>query len=256
MGLRTVSLMAAGAGCVLAVVTSGPAWSQGPRNLGEVLRGSPGLTAAPSVARYVSDRGPGFVLDRSSATPLLKYDNSNEVWVLQARPAGRGDTIYVNDAGEVVLRATRLGGLTMFTDERPQGVPVALRGGATPIPTEITMSMPTFVRRLRDSGERISDLVPNFKKISFSSDDTAAPLLAEAATIAADAIQTAVRQKKNSAVMGIERLVLRDGPKPSVMLDHGILTVTVTPGMGIAGRPSSEKISRAIRGGGLHVAGH
>jgi len=250
--------MAAGAVFALAVVTSGPAWSQAPRSLGDVLRGSPGQSAPPPVGRYVSDRGPGFILDRSSSTPLLKFDNSDEVWVLQARPAGRGDTVYVNDAGDVVLRATRLGGLTMFTDERPQGIPVALRGGASPIPTAVNMSMSTFVRRLRDSGERISDLLPGFQKISFNSDDTAAPLLAEAATITADAIQSAVHDKKTSAVMSIERLVLRDGPKPSVTLDHGILTVTVTPGMGVAGRPSSEKIAHVIRGGGagVHMAGH
>jgi hypothetical protein len=196
----------------------------------------------------VSERGPGFVLDRSSSTPLLKFDNSNEVWVLQARPAGRGDTVYVNDAGEVVLRATRLGGLTMFTDERPQGVPVTLRGGASPIPTDVSTSPLALARSLRDSGERISELLPNFRRISFNSDDTAAPMLAEAAMIAADAIQAAVRQKKNSALPSIERLVLRDGPKPSVSLDHGILTVIVTPALGIAGRPSSERIARAIGG--------
>jgi hypothetical protein len=249
MGLRTASLMAAGAVFALAAGSSGPAWSQGPRSLGDVLRGSPGSATTPPVGRYVSERGPGFVLDRSNSTPLLKYDNSDEVWVLQARPAGRGDTVFVNDAGEVVLRATRLGGLTMFTDDRPQGVPVALRGGATPIPTAISMSPQAFVRRLRDSGERISDMIPAFKKISFNSDDSAAPLLAEAAVITADAIQAAMREKKTSPVLSIERLVLRDGPKPQVSLDHGILTVTVTPGMGIAGRPSSEKIARAIRGG-------
>jgi hypothetical protein len=240
-------MVAAGAGLALAVVTSGPAWSQVPRSLADVLRGS-SQASAPTVGRYVSERGPGFVLDRSSATPLLKFDNSNEVWVLQARPAGRGDTVYVNDAGDVVLRATRLGGLTMFTDDRPQGIPVALRGGATPIPTVVSMSPQAFVRRLRDSGERISEVVPGFKKISFNSDDSAAPLLAEAAMITADAIQSAVRQKKNAGVLGIERLVLRDGPKPSVNLDQGILTVTVTPGLGVAGRPSSERIARAIRG--------
>jgi hypothetical protein len=248
MVLRTASMVAAGAGLALAVGTSGPAWSQVPRSLAEVLRGSPSQTSAPPVGRYVSERGPGFILDRSNPTPLLKFDNSEEVWVLQARPAGRGDTVYVNDAGEVVLRATRLGGLTMFTDDRPQGIPVALRGGANPIPTVVSMSPQAFVRRLRDSGQRISEAIPGFQKISFNSDDSAAPLLAEAAMITAEAVQVAVRQKKNGAVLGIERLVLRDGPKPSVTLDQGILTVTVTPGLGVAGRPSSERIARALRG--------
>ena len=119
-----------------------------------------------------------------------------------------------------------------------------MRGGASPIPTAVSISPLAFARSLRDSGERISDLLPSFRRISVNSDDTAAPMLAEAAMIAADAIQAAVRQKKNSTSLSIERLVLRDGPRPSVSLDHGILTVIVTPALGIAGRPSSEKIAR------------
>jgi hypothetical protein len=45
----------------------------------------------------------------------------------------------------------------------------------------------------------------------------------------------------------MERLILRDGPAPGVAFDKGVLTITVTPGLGVAGRPSSEKISRALR---------
>jgi hypothetical protein len=239
--------MVAAAACGLALVSAGPSAAQRPK-LGDIFRGGPSQPVNPLVGRYGVERGPAFVLDRSNtATPLLKYDNSDEIWVLQSRPAGRGDMVFVNDTGDIVLRATRLGGLIVFTEERPQGVPASLRGVASPLPTDIAMTPSGFVRRLRDAGERISDLAPSFKKISFTSDDAAAPLLAEAAVLTAQAVQNAVRRKRSSTVNGLERLVLRDGPAPGVSLDRGVLTVTVTPGLGVAGRPSSERIARALR---------
>lgn len=250
---RSASLKAVAAACGLAVcltasAAASPARAEGLNTLGTVLRGTPSQRPAPLVGRYVTERGPGFVLDRSNtAAPLLKYENSDEIWVLQARPAGRGDMVFVNDAGDVVLRSTRLGGLIMFTEDRPQGMPVALRGDARPIPTDVVMTPQAFVRRLRDAGERISDVAPGFKKITFNSDDSAAPLLAEAAMLTAQAVQNAVKRKKVATVNTLERLVLRDGPAPAVLFDHGVLTVTVTPGLGVAGRPSSERIAKALR---------
>ena len=53
--------------------------------------------------------------------------------MLQPQPAPRGDIIYKNDLGQPVLRATRLGGLTVFTQERPSGAPAALVGDSNPL---------------------------------------------------------------------------------------------------------------------------
>ena len=249
MTIRSVSILAAAFACGLVLAGAYPALAQ-PRStkLGDLFHRSPSQPGNPIVGRYGVERGPGFVLDRSSsATPLLKYENSNEIWVLQPRPAGRGDMVFTNDAGDIVLRATRLGGLIVFTEDRPQGVPASLRGSAQPIPTDVVMTPGGFVRRMNEALQRLSDLDPNFKKISFNSDDSAAPLLAEAAVITVQAVQNAVRRKKTRTVESLERLVLRDGPSPSVAFDRGVLTITVTPGLGVAGRPSSEKIARALR---------
>ena len=86
--------------------------------------------AAPPIARYISEDGDVFVLDRTGTKPLLKFESSYEVWALSAQQAPRGDTIYKNDLGEPVLRATRLGGITIFTDHRPDGEAAALAGPA------------------------------------------------------------------------------------------------------------------------------
>ena len=201
MTVRMASYMAAAIACGLALAATSPALAQPRTKLGDFFHHGPSQPSNPVVGRYGVERGPGFVLDRSSSTtPLLKYENSNEIWVLQPRPAGRGDMIFTNDAGDVVLRATRLGGLIVFSEERPQGAPASLRGAAQPIPTDVMMTPGGFVRRMNDALQRISDLDPNFKKISFNSDDSAAPLLAEAAVLTVQAIQNAVRRKKTKTV--------------------------------------------------------
>ena len=74
-----------------------------------------------------------------------------------------------------------------------------------------------------------------------------APLLAQAARLAADVIEEDVRARRNmTAISRLKRLVVRDGPAPSVKYEAGVLVITVTPKMGVAGRPSSERIRRAL----------
>ena len=91
--------------------------------------GPSGPAAGPPVARYVSETGVRFTFDRSQGVPLVKFDRSPEVWVLRPQPAPRGDVLYLNDLGEPILRASRTGGLTVFTTDRPEGLAVALSGG-------------------------------------------------------------------------------------------------------------------------------
>jgi hypothetical protein len=87
----------------------------------------------PTSARYETDEGSVFIFDRSEPRPLLKFEDDPEIWVLQPAPGPRGDVIYRNDLGEEMLRATSLGGMTIFTDKRPGGSPAALDGASPPL---------------------------------------------------------------------------------------------------------------------------
>src|SRR4051812_4574960 len=72
----------------------------------------------PNVARFVPDGGEPFVLDRSAGRQVfMKFEDSPEIWALSPTPGPRGDVIYKNDMGEPMLRASRLGGLTLFTSD-------------------------------------------------------------------------------------------------------------------------------------------
>src|SRR5689334_4325157 len=112
-----------------ALATYAPAAPAAPLSLREALMGeraASGKAGPPVTARYETDEGSNFVFDRSAARPLLKFEDNPEIWVLQPAPGPRGDTIYRNDLGEPMVRATRIGGMTVFTERRPDSSPAAL----------------------------------------------------------------------------------------------------------------------------------
>jgi hypothetical protein len=233
---------------VWAAACAAPAWA-GPESLREGLFGHPGFEArqfnSPRVARYVSQDGDGFVLDRSQGRALLKFDNSPEVWALQPHPAPRGDVIYKNDLGEPVLRATRLGGVTLFTEQRPGGSAAALAGGGAPLRLQ-PLGPQALLERLAQASARASHAAKRL--IPFDADATPASsaLIADAATVASEAVVRMTRRPDGRVMLArFKQVRLAEGRRPQVELVRGALQITVTPGLGVAGRPSSERIMAA-----------
>lgn len=249
-------MLAAGLCLVLGLpgpVRAGPVESLRDRVLGH--RPPSGLDAStPPVARYVTEDGDVFTLDRTQAKPLLKFENSFEVWALQPQPAPRGDTIYKNDLGEPVLRATRMGGVTVFTDQRPGGAAAALAGVGNPLRLAI-MGPQALLERMGQAAARASHAARH--GISFEAgrfgqeaNPVSAPLLADAAMVTSEAIvRMTKRADGRKLVDHINKVQLVAGPRASAQLDStGLLVVTVAPPQGLAGRPSSDRIVQATQG--------
>jgi len=202
--------------------------------------------AAPPVARYVSEDGDVFVLDRSQPRPVLKFENSGEVWVLQPQPAPRGDVIYKNDLGEPVLRATRLGGVTVFTDQRPEGSAAALAGGGVPIRLPVLGPQALFDRLIQASARAsraarrlIAFEAPNVTPASSS-------LVGDAAMVASEAVIRISRRPDGSRTLARFSVIrFIEGRKPSATVSKGALQITITPAQGWGGRPSSDRIVAA-----------
>jgi len=205
-------------------------------------------TAAPPVARYVSETGAAFVLDRAAPQPLLKFENSAEVWVLSSQPAPRGDVIYKNEMGEPVLRATKLGGMTLFTSERPGGAAAALDGRAASIRPPPYISVNALFQRLVQASARASRAAQH--RVSFETVDDATPgtsvLVADTATVTAEAFERMARSGDRGLLSRVVRVLLAEGHKPGASLKGGDLTVTYAPGKGLAGRPSSKRIIKVV----------
>jgi len=217
-----------------------------PDSLREGLFGRPPADgramAAPPVARYVSESGDVFILDRSQPKPLLKFENSPEVWALLPQPGPRGDVIYKNALGEPVLRATRLGGVTVFTDARPSGSAAALAGGGSPLRLA-PLGPQALLERLAQASARASRAARRL--IPFDADATPASsaLIADAAIVTSEAVVRLTRTSDGRVVLArLRQVQLVEGRKPSAHMSQGTLKITVAPAEGVSGRPSSERI--------------
>ena len=206
------------------------------------------LRATPPVARYVAGDDREFVLDRTGPNALLKFEGDDEVWALKPSPGPRGDVIYRDDTGRPVVRATRLGGVTVFTSDRPGGLPAALAGQAARI-RPAAVSAVQLLRHLARQSVRVSRAFG--RRIDFDALDVSPGeemVYADAASVTADALTEAAQQPSGRASLrGVRRVELASGPRADVALAGDTVRVVVDPRQGLAGRPSSRRILRQIR---------
>jgi hypothetical protein len=228
----------------LAVIALAPA-SASSQNLRQGLFGRPSDGRefnTPPVARYVSESGERFILDRSQGRPLLKFENSPEVWVLQPHPAPRGDMIYKNDLGQPVLRATRLGGVTIFTQRRPAGAAAAMAGPGPPLRLP-AMGPQELSERLLQASARATRAARHPVLFEAEATPASSAVIADAATVASVAIAKLAGHPAGAAFLArLRRVLLIEGRKPSAQVQNETLVIVVAPTQGAAGRPSSERI--------------
>jgi hypothetical protein len=154
--------------------------------------------------------------------------------------------IYKNDLGEPVLRATRLGGLTLFTSSRPGGTPAALAGDG-PTLRLAPIGPQTLLERLAQASARATRAARRL--IPFNADATPASsaLMADAAAVTAEAVVRMSRHPDGkSALARMNRVTLVEGRRPSAALQGGEMLIIVAPAEGMAGRPSSDRIMQAV----------
>jgi hypothetical protein len=231
----------------LCAVSPEAAASPGDRLREGLFKHRSGETVGPPIARYVSEDGRVFTLDRTQPTPVLKFEDSPEVWALLPNPAPRGDVIYKDDLGEPVLRITRLGGFTLFSQERPNGEAASLAGDGSPLRLAPLGPQAVF-ERLAQASLRASRAARRPMLFEAEATPASSALIADAALVTSVAIvQLAQRSDGRSMLSRFSRVRFEEGRKPAVSLADGILRVVVTPAQGLAGRPSSKRIMKAAQ---------
>ncbi|MGH6955922.1 MAG: DUF4908 domain-containing protein [Caulobacteraceae bacterium] len=234
--------------CAAALSAGGTAASAAPYSWREALSGRlADHAAAPITAKYETDAGAIFVFDRSTPRPLLKFEDDPEIWVLQPAKGPRGDIIYRNDLGEEMLRSTSLGGMTVFTEKRPEGSPAALDGSSSPLRVA-ALSPANLFSRFYQASVRASRAAQH--QVGFETREDAEPAsaayLADAAVVASEAlVDMAARPDGKAELARVADVVIAQGKKPGATLQKGVLTVTIVPKEGVFGRPSSRRIERA-----------
>lgn len=222
--------------------------------LKERLEARVGLRSSPVFApsgRFQTEGGDVFVLDRTGPKVLLKFQNRDEVWVLEGHPAPRGDTVFKNDVGETVLRASKLGGLTLFTRRTPDGQAVMLTGPAEPLSTRRPLSFVALFRAMVAAGHRATRAAQHpmtVTAVDTATAETAWPI-ADAAVVVAETFEDLDRSGRRDLLARWRRVNLAMGDKADVRIDGDVLVIVLNPKKGVAGRPSSARIARALKRG-------
>lgn len=204
----------------------------------------------PATARFSTDDGGWFILDRSQKPAVLRFDEDpDEVWVVSPSRGPRGDILFKDDVGDVLLRVTKLGGVTVFTIRRPIGAAATLDGKAQPIHV-LPMGLSGLYQRMVLATVHCTHTAHHL--VAFEAPDAdarSAAALAEAAILAMDAVAAAAgRPQGRAAEVHLVRVLLIHGAKPGASLQHGVLTIQVSPGQGFSGHPSSARIAQVIAG--------
>jgi Domain of unknown function (DUF4908) len=211
-----------------------------------------GRGRAPAVARYEMDSGGGFVLDRSSAHPLIRFDDDPEVWSLTVSRGPRGDLIYWNDLRQPLLRVTKFGGVTLYTARRPEGSAASMSGPAQPIRLR-SVGVLGLTRVLFEASARSTHAAQHL--IAFvapNADPGNDGLIADAALVTSEAMAGLAGRPEGRVLMArVTRVLLHTGREPAAWTRDGVLIVSITPADGLAGRPSSLRIQQAL---GAHTA--
>ena len=251
------ALTSGAAGVVLAMLFTLPAFAAaGPWSSPHDLLFPPdrimpnGMPPPPPVARYRLDVGESFVIDRLGRDQaLLKFDRGDEIWALKGVTAAHGDMVFKNDVGEPVLRATRWGGITLFTPARPEGMAAALEGGAVALHSASSSPIgpQALAALMAQASARAGRAVGHI--VAF--DAQAVPgafdwLFADAAQIAADAFVRAAQDGRRVMVARFSEVQLAPGAAPSVAAHGAVVLITIAPERGVAGRPSSRRIQGVV----------
>lgn len=186
-----------------------------------------------------------FVFDRSGVrAALVRFEGDPEVHVLLPVAAAGGGEIYRTDNGDVMLRVTPQGGITVYTRTLRTGAPASEEARVAPLaPAELAFAeMQERFRQLqmrarRSIGQPVTFTVP-------------AQMSAPAAGVVVDAAERATEGLAAAPMTGVRRVIIQFGRTPAVRLSNAgdTLLVQVAPEMGYAGRPSSSTVRNVVTG--------
>lgn len=199
----------------------------------------------PPVGRYTAENGQTFILDRSGTTSLLRFDRSLETWALRSSAAPRGDVLYRNDAGQLVLRVTPDGGMTLYGPRAPQGSPVSMVGPGESLEPPALGPFQLHSLMLRRSA-MLNEALGHLVQVNLSGDRSEA-LAVDALMVTTDAVLRMARSvTARSRLSRLRVITIVEGNRANVTYSNGELRVTTDPSRGAAGKPSSARIIEAF----------
>lgn len=192
-----------------------------------------------------------FTLDRYQNTFLMRFAGQPEIFVLYADYGSMGARVMKYDSGVVAIQVAGWGGMTLYTDDHPEGLPTALVGeSSTPVLPAISLQQ--FQTTADDETNHLGYV--RGLKIGFSADPQAVNDNALRA-LAFDTMENAARgidrftaNPAARAAFGqrISAVRIAVADKPYIKIIDRTLIVTFNPKTGYFGRASSRAISFAL----------
>jgi len=201
---------------------------------------------------YLAGDSISFTLDSAGSNYLLRFRGASEVFVLYVDRGSMGGRVLKYDSGETALNVSGWGGMTLYPDSAPQGLP-AVRTGDSQAPSPPSISLQDMQTSAGDEGERLGYV--RRLNVQFTADWSAVADNPTTRAFAFDALENAARGIERFTSSGgahdafarrVSSVMVSPGSKPTLGLNGRTLTVTFNPGWSFAGRASSRAIARAL----------
>lgn len=202
--------------------------------------------------RYEAGDNTRFTLDRENNHYLLRFAGDREVFVLYGDHASLGGRVLKYDSGKTALMVSGWGGMTLYTDARPGGLPATRTGESKP-PAMSDVSLAAIKAAARDEAKHLAYV--RRLTLRFAADW---PRLAGDASLRAlcfDAMENAARGIDRFAARPagyralnghVATVMMAASGKPTLQRKDKSLIVTFDPRRGYAGRASSRAIAKAL----------
>jgi hypothetical protein len=201
---------------------------------------------------YVAGDSVGFALQNIGANFLLRFQGAPEVFVLYADRASMGGRVLKYDDGETAIQVTVWGGITLYTDAKPGGLPAERTGDAQPFaPSNVALN--DMQAQVADDGQHLA--YTRRLQIAFTTDWNAIANNASLRAIYDDAMENAVRgiyrfaastPAREAMSKRVDNVSLTPAARPTVNMAGRTLLVTFNPNTGYVGRASSRAIARGL----------
>lgn len=192
-----------------------------------------------------------FSLDRYQNAFLMRFAGQPEIFVLYANFGSMGGRVLQYDSGAIALQVAGWGGMTVYTDDHPEGLPTARVGDSSP-PILPAISMQQMQSAADDETAHLS-YVRGLKISFFADQNTVSDNNVRA--LAFDSMENAARgidrftanpAARNAFGQRISAVRLQISDKPYIKIADRVLIVTFNPRTGYFGRASSRAISFAL----------
>jgi hypothetical protein len=211
------------------------------------------IAPGPSDGSYFTNDMPSFMIDHLDGQVRLRFTGSDEVFYLTSEPASLGGRVLRYDTGDVALTVAGWGGITLYTNDAPWGVPAEQQPPAAPIdPPPVA---PKDMKPLADKLAKDVALHGAFS-VGFSADwENLAKQAAPARALAVDSLRNAAYALEQMAseaghqaavAKGVHEVRVGPSPQPGVAIQRDSLVVTYSPQGGPSARPSSLAIAHAL----------